>query len=337
MESVRDIDCVGSLVIMAATVALVMPLVWGGQTYAWSSGVIIGLFVTSAVLCTVFAIVERRWGFKALIPLHMFAVRNFSLCVLVRFLSGCLLYSLVSYLPSYWQTVHNESPTISGLRTVPILGTVTIGSICAGQAISRAPHWKPVPVVGVGLQVLGAGLLTLIGVSTPYVQLAFFMAFLGVGYGLTGPSSSIVVQSSVPLADLAAATAAGTFMSQLGGSVGVAVAGAVFNNLYGQRILSGYEGAGLGEPPDGAASWSGEDIWALSEQEVAIFQGSYVHALSATFYVVLAFALGQMLCTWALQDVPLRGKHTAPAVTQRDEVPPPVPAVQGEATSEQVG
>ena len=39
----------GSLVVIGATVALVMPLVWGGQTYAWGSGVIIGLLVASAV------------------------------------------------------------------------------------------------------------------------------------------------------------------------------------------------------------------------------------------------------------------------------------------------
>ena len=333
VKSVRDIDCVGSLVIMSATVALVMPLVWGGQTYGWGSGVIIGLFVTSGALYCVFALVERWWGVKAIIPLHMFRVRNFTLCVLIRFLSGCLLYALISYLPSYWQTVHDESPTISGLRTVPVLGTVTIGSVIAGQSIARAPHWKPVPVVGVGLQVLGAGLLTLIGVSTAYVELASFMIFMGLGYGLTGPSASIVVQSSVPLADLAAASAAGTFMSQLGGSVGVAVAGAVFTNYYGQQLARGYAGAGLGQPPAGATSLSGDEIWAMSDEVVGIFQQSYVYGLSRSFYVVLAFALGQMVCTWSLKDVPLRGKHTAPK--PKAAVEPPADGVQGEATTVQ--
>ena len=133
----REIDWMGSALVIMATVALVMPLIWGGQTYPWSSGVIVGLLVTSGALWAVFVVVERWWGLKALVPLHMFAVRNFTLCTIIRFLSGCVLYSLIAYLPAYWQFVSNESPTISGLRTVPVLGTISIGSIIAGQCIAR--------------------------------------------------------------------------------------------------------------------------------------------------------------------------------------------------------
>ena len=314
VTSLRDIDVLGSALVVTATVALIMPLVWGGQTYAWDSGVVVGLLVTSTVLYAVFVLVERQCGLKAIVPLHMFRVRNFTLCVLLRFLGGCVLYSLISYLPSYWQTVHDESPTISGLRVVPVLGLATVGSVIAGQSIARTGAkygWKHVPVVGVSLQVLGAGLLSTIGTDTAYAALFFFMAFLGAGYGLTGPSASIVVQSSVPLADLASASAASTFAAQLGGSVGVAVAGTIFTNVYAQDLSTQYAERGLGSPPAGATSLSGSDIAALSPGEVAAFQESYAGALSNVMWAVLAFALVQLLCTTALKNVPLRGKHSA--------------------------
>ena len=215
---------------------------------------------------------------------------------------------MLSYLPSYWQTVQDESATISGLRTAPVLFCATIGSVAAGQSIARSTRWKPVPLVGTGLQVLGIGLLTTIAVDSSYVALAFFMAFTGIGYGLTGPSASIVVQSSVPLADLAAASAGGTFFNQLGGSVGVAVTGAVFNNLYEQRVTQLYAQQGLGPVPADPLDLSGSELAALTPAEQAAFHSGYVFALDRALYVVLAFAACQLVFTCLLEDVPLRGK-----------------------------
>ena len=97
VTSVRDVDWLGSVLVVAATVALVMPLVWGGSTYSWGAGQIIGLLAACSVLTFVFVLSERWWGVKANLPLHMFRVRNFSLCVLIRFFSGAVLYGLVRH------------------------------------------------------------------------------------------------------------------------------------------------------------------------------------------------------------------------------------------------
>ena len=156
---------------------------------------------------------------------------------------------------------------------------------------------------------VGAGLLTRITATIPYVEIAWFMIFIGIGYGLTGPSASIVIQSSVPLADLAAASATGTFMSQLGGAVGVAVAGSIFTNLYQQDLNTLYRDFGLGSPPPGATDLSGSDIAKLGDPATLAFQEAYSYGLAGTMWAVLGFTLGQMLCTWALVEVPLRGKH----------------------------
>ena len=118
-----------------------------------------------------------------------------------------------------------------------MLGTVSIGSIIAGQTIARVQRWKPVPVVrrlhtGPRRRPADHHQAT----TTPYVELAFFMIFLGVGYGLTGPSATIVVQSSVPLADLAVGLGCRDLQRRSWAALmGVAVAGSIFTNLYQSR------------------------------------------------------------------------------------------------------
>jgi hypothetical protein len=97
VTSVRDVDWLGSMLVVAATVALIMPLVWGGSTYSWGAGQIVGLLAAFGVLTVVFVLSEGWFGLKANLPLHMFKVRNFTLCILIRFFSGAVLYGLVRH------------------------------------------------------------------------------------------------------------------------------------------------------------------------------------------------------------------------------------------------
>src|SRR5438094_561084 len=54
------IDWLGAGVLAGGTAALLMGLVWGGKTYPWTSGHVVGAFALAAVLLLAFWFVERR-------------------------------------------------------------------------------------------------------------------------------------------------------------------------------------------------------------------------------------------------------------------------------------
>ena len=339
VNSWHDIDWVGSLVVISATTALVMPLVWGGTTYAWSSPIIIALLVGAAVLIVVFLSVEHRFGVKAIVPLHMFASRNFCLCLVIRFFGGAVLFSLITLLPNYFQTVWDNSALISGLRVTPTLFTGILGSVMCGQSIARlGVSWKIFPVAGTALQLLGIGLLARTGVDTNYGELVVFMMLAGIGYGWTGPAATLVVQSSVAIADLASASAAGTFVSQLGGAIGTAVATSILNNLYLDRLTSIYASQQLGTLSDNPINLSGDDIAALPAAQRQAYQDSYVYGLDRMYYCVVGFAGAQFIAACLLKNVPLRGKRIKQAeTTKQPPLPLPLQQAQGQQQQPVVG
>ena len=58
-QQIQRLDPVGIFFFVPSIVCLVLALQWGGTTYSWSSGSIIGLLITFAVLLVIFFIVEE--------------------------------------------------------------------------------------------------------------------------------------------------------------------------------------------------------------------------------------------------------------------------------------
>ena len=105
----------------------------GGTTYPWGSPPIIALGVAGAVLVGVFAFVERR-AVEPVLPLHLFSIRTFSVANLVGFIVGFAMFGAITYLPVFFQIVHGESPTISGLQLLPLLAGLVVCSTGSGMS-----------------------------------------------------------------------------------------------------------------------------------------------------------------------------------------------------------
>src|SRR5690554_222414 len=72
------IDWLGTTVLSAAIVCLVLVTTWGGNEHAWGSPLIVGLSAAAVVLGVVFVLVERRVEEPA-IPLRLFRNRTFNI------------------------------------------------------------------------------------------------------------------------------------------------------------------------------------------------------------------------------------------------------------------
>ena len=120
-----------------------------------------------------------------------------------------------------------------------------IGSIASGQIVSRTGRYKWLMVAGMLTAGLGILLLTQLGADTPITTVWLWLAIMGLGIGPSMAVFTIVVQNAVPFREMGVATSALTFFRQIGGSIGLAIAGTVFGSTLIAEIPRQLSAAGL--------------------------------------------------------------------------------------------
>jgi EmrB/QacA subfamily drug resistance transporter len=299
----HSIDYAGAAVLGAAVTALILALTWGGNTYAWLSGVVLGLFAASVLLVAVFIAVERRAP-EPLIPLQLFSMPIFRVASMAGGVVGFAMFGAITFLPLFLQTVHGAGATASGLQMIPIMAAMLTMSIWSGRRISVTGRYRAYPIAGTMIMTVGIFLLSRLGITSPYWVAAIYMALVGAGLGLTMQVMVLAVQNSVRYAELGTATSSATFFRAIGGSIGVAVFGAIFTNRLTASLSPQLRAAGKA-----STHFTPEQLRALKDvapAEYAQYLHAFGHALHIVFLSAVPFAALGIVLSLLLREVPLR-------------------------------
>ncbi len=322
------IDYLGTAVLVAAASCLVLFTSLGGTTYPWGSPGIIGLGIAGGVLVAVFALVERR-AVEPVLPLHLFKTRTFSVTSVVGFIVGFAMFGAITYLPVFFQIVHGESPTVSGLQLLPLLVGMIIFSTGSGLVISKTGRYRAFPIAGTGLIALGLLLLSRIELGTSLVVMALFMVVLGMGLGCVMQVLVLIVQNAVPYSELGVATSGATFFRSIGGSFGTAIFGAIFSNVLVGHLVHDLRGAKL----PGGLSASGVTPAILDKLPAAVHHGlalAYSQSIQTVFVIAAPIGAVAFLGSWLIPHMELRrgvGHATRPGAVGDGQ---PGPQLSGE-------
>jgi EmrB/QacA subfamily drug resistance transporter len=224
----HSIDYLGAGVLAAGTTALLLGLIWGGREYAWFSPQVVGSLAAGAVLLALFGLVERRVT-EPILPFDLLRRRNVAVGVASIGLVAMCMFGTISFVPLFVQGVIGTSATASGVVLTPLmLGAVTM-SIISGQWVSRTGRYKANALAGP--VVLGAAMLLLsrMDVDTTRGEAIRNMVIAGIGMGLMMQIFVLVIQNTVPLRTLGAATALGQFARAIGATLGVTLMGVIVN------------------------------------------------------------------------------------------------------------
>jgi EmrB/QacA subfamily drug resistance transporter len=304
------IDYAGFAALSLAVSGLVLVSTWGGVEYAWGSPTILGLIAATVVALVVFVLLERSAA-EPMIPPRLFTKRTFVVAAGVSFIIGFGMFGSIIYLPLFLQLVTGASATNSGLSMLPLMGGLLTTSIVSGQLISRTGRYKIFPVVGTALASLGMFLLSTMDAHTPRLVASLWMIVLGAGIGMVMQVMVLVVQNSVQRSDLGVGTSTVSFLRSVGGSVGVSLFGAFFNNRLAANLLHDLPRGTAIHLPTG----SGVSLQAIARLPAAV-QEAYRIAFAGALTTVFRYAVPAMLLafalTWLLPEVPLRGgRHSA--------------------------
>jgi len=309
------IDYLGIALVAAGASALILATSWGGNEYAWGSGVIIGLFVGGALALGLFCWAETR-AKEPMLPMRLFANPVFTVCSILSFIVGFAMLGAMTYLPSYLQYVDGDSATISGVRTLPMVIGLLIASVVSGNVVSKTGQYRLFPIVGSLVMGLGLYLMSLMGPDTGAWLESLYMFVLGTGIGLCMQVLTIAVQNTVEYADLGTATSGVTFFRTLGSSFGTAVFGTIYANSLAPNLKDAVAeaaraGSGVAPATIAKAATSPEGLHQLPSAAASPIIDAYADTIQTVFlWTVPVAALGFVVALF-LKQVQLRDSARA--------------------------
>ncbi|MET8362661.1 MULTISPECIES: MDR family MFS transporter [unclassified Micromonospora] len=306
------IDWLGAGLLSVGITAIVLITTWGGNEYDWVSPQILGLAVLALVALVAFGLVERRVP-EPILPLALFANRNFALISVIGFLLGFAMFGAMNFLPLYQQTVQGASATNSGLLLLPLMFGMLVVSLVIGRAITKNGRYRAYPIIGGVVMTGGMALLSMLALDTSKLQSSLYMVVLGVGMGFLMQTSMLIAQNSVEQKDLGAASGAATFFRSIGGSFGVSLFGAIFaNQLAGSAAGKAFSGGGEG-------GMDLEKLKQLPAQTRELVLTGLSDAISHVFLWAVLFTIVIPVLAWFIKEIPLRTANEAPPQATPEE------------------
>jgi EmrB/QacA subfamily drug resistance transporter len=299
------IDLVGAALLGAAATAVILLTTWGGTTYSWTSGTILGLACAAVVLIALFILAERRAA-EPILPLSLFRAQIFPVANAIGFLIGATMFGIIIYIPLYLQTVHAASPTSSGLQLLPLILGMLVTFITSGRLVSATGRYKAFPIAGTAIMTFGIYLLSLMSPTTSLAVSSTYMFVVGFGIGLVMQVLVVAVQNAVPREQLGAATSSTTFFRTIGGSFGVSVLGAVFNRQLSVNLPKYLPPAAVQQIHGSTVSASPAQLNTLPEPIRHGFILAFDESLHVVFLVGVPIGGAAFVLSWFLKELPLR-------------------------------
>ncbi|MEU6357613.1 MFS transporter, partial [Streptomyces sp. NPDC047072] len=302
-ENVR-IDYAGATLIATGVSVLLVWVSFVDNSFAWASWQTAALLTGGLALLAAAVWVEKRAA-EPIVPLAIVRRRTTTLAVLGSLSVGTAMFGASVFLSQYFQLSRGRTPTQAGLLTMPMMAGILIASVVAGRLISRSGKVKPYLVTGATLLTAGCAGLGVIDSTTPMAFLAVSMLCVGMGVGMTLQNFVLAVQNTVPLKDIGAASSTVSFFRSLGGTIGVAVLGAVLARRVADGTASGLASAGL----SGAAR--NPESPAVRE----IIRVAYGDATAHIFLLAAGAAVLAVVAALLLEPVDLRSSLDLPEKT----------------------
>ncbi|WP_250280738.1 MULTISPECIES: MFS transporter [unclassified Frankia] len=228
-------DVVGQALFVLGSGPLTFAMIESGR-FGWSSPVILGLLLGSAVVLALFV----RWEIRCphpMLPPRLLRVPAVAVACVVNFLGLFGMYAVLFLLTVYLQETRHLSPVGTGVRFLALTGFLGVASMGAAAVVARLGT-RTTMLLGLLLVAAGLGGLTLVEDAGGYFTYGWALVLLGAGIPLSSGVVAIQAMMSAVPADLAgtASGAMNTFR-QFGAVFGVALAG-VLSPQRGEAVTS---------------------------------------------------------------------------------------------------
>ncbi|HEU4963229.1 MAG TPA: MDR family MFS transporter [Bacilli bacterium] len=344
----QPIDWLGAFFVSAVLVTLLLAFSWAGSQYDWDSPQILGLFGGSLVSLLLFIWAENR-AESPIMPLSLFRNSIFVVSNIVGLLVGVAMFGAIMYIPLFVQGVIGTSATKSGLVTMPMMLSLVACSAIAGQVTSRTGRYKLVALLGSAVICLGMFMLSLMGEDATNMQATINMIVVGAGLGFSMPVFLLAVQNATPHNLIGVSSASVQLFRQVGGTVGVSIMGTIMATQMKDYATTHMTAPvkqmlampGFAENSDQLmnpqlliaqdkiqeiVSQLPDQVKPVFQELLDILQSAMAVGLDHVFKLGFFIAIGALVFTLFLKEIPLRTSNTQQDAKEKDNGNAPSPA-----------
>ena len=216
------------------------------NNYGWGSARILGAFALAAVSFVAFVLLERHQR-APMLPLEFFRNRTYTGANTVILLVALSMFGVFFFVSLYMQNILGYSAVQAGAAFLPMTVLIILIAPIAGRMTDRVgSRWF---MTG-GMVLIAVQLLyfSRLGPSASYWELLPAMVIGGIGMASTMTPSTAAATRSVPVEKAGVGSAVLNAFRQVGGTMGVAMMGAIVaHEAGGQRtvdaFMSGFQAA----------------------------------------------------------------------------------------------
>jgi EmrB/QacA subfamily drug resistance transporter len=223
------LDLPGLLVSSGAIGLLVYTVIEAPQ-HGWASTRSLTGFVAVALLVAVFVAVERRRE-HPMLDVGLFRTPAFSAASGAVTVAFFALFGFIFLITQYLQFVRGYGALSTGVRILPVAGSIAVGSVVGARLAGRVGT-RVVVMTGLGLFGAAFAWIALSAADESYLRIALQMTIMGTGLGLTSATATESILSVLPPAKAGIGSAVNDATREAGGTLGVAVIGSVASSVY---------------------------------------------------------------------------------------------------------
>jgi EmrB/QacA subfamily drug resistance transporter len=230
----ESFDLIGAILFSLALISILI-----GLTLSIDMGLtsrpVLGLFATFVVLLGLFIAWERRAAHPVL-DFSLFQDRVYNFSVLAALMQALALFAVDFLIVFYLQGVRGYGPLKAALLLIPLPLVTAVVAPLSGRLADRIGARLPATA---GLVIQGLALLwfTRITPTTPYTEIAFGLALMGIGGGLFWPPNTSAAMNAAPRPRLGVASATLATMRQAGMVTSFALSMAVAANSLPHDVM----------------------------------------------------------------------------------------------------
>ncbi|MET9462023.1 MFS transporter, partial [Streptomyces canus] len=195
----------------------------------------------------VLAAAELRRGDDAMLPPTLLRHPAFTAANTTAGIRNLCTLGTLFVLMLFLQSVQHRSALLAGLTVVPLCAPLAVVAPVGGRITSRFGPPRLPAASGLLVAASGLALLTRSGAQSGYADLLSAFLRWEIGCGLLTPAVVAAAIATAPAERSGLASAVNNTARQMGGAIGIAVAGAVAGQPGDQaRFLRGFHAVALG-------------------------------------------------------------------------------------------
>ncbi|HEX6418861.1 MAG TPA: MFS transporter [Acidimicrobiales bacterium] len=318
------IDAVGAALSVVGLSALVYAVI-EAPVRGWSSPeTVVALAVAVAALAA-FVAWERR-GDSPMLDLALFRRPRFTAATLAVTITFFVMFGSFFVMTQYLQFVLGYEPLETGLRLLPYAAPILLVSPLSPRIAERIGTKA---TVAAGMSLIAAGLLATQALEpgSPYGAVAWRLAVLATGIGLTMAPSTESIMGSLPPGKAGAGAAVSTTSRMAGGAFGVAIVGSVYASGYRSGVAERLAGTPV---PGGVAQAARESVGlgitaaervggAAGDALTATVHAAFVEGMHTALAVAAAVAIAGALAVLAWLPARQAHVHDRPGAAPADQ------------------